>query len=72
MTEAKNRKKANLRHLKKYLQKGEIAEIAAEVGISTWQASQVIAGHAKNFMFLTKLIDRVERNKSLYEKAQAI
>lgn len=63
---------ATLHNLKKWLQKGELSEIAAEVGISNWQASQVMAGRSKNILFLTKIMERALHNKSLYEKARAI
>lgn len=69
---SKGETEPSLKHLKRYLQRGDLSEIAAEVGISTWQASQVLAGRARNFHFLTKLIERVEQNKALYKKAQGI
>jgi hypothetical protein len=62
----------DLRHLKRYLQKGEIAEIMEEVGIKKAQASNVIAGRSSNFAFVERFLQRVEKNKALYEKAQTI
>lgn len=62
----------DLRPLKRFLQRGEIAVIADEVGISTRQATYVISGHSQNWCFVEKFLARVEHNKALYEKSQSI
>lgn len=59
-------------HLKQYLEKGELMEIAAEYELSYYQARAVMEGRKKHFDFLSKVLDRVERNKAIYDKAQGI
>lgn len=62
----------DLRHLKKFLQPGEIAEIREEVGIQKAQGSNIIAGRSTNWLFVEKFLERVEKNKALSEKAKSI
>ncbi|HTF19392.1 MAG TPA: hypothetical protein VK658_15030 [Chryseolinea sp.] len=58
----------DLRPLKRWLQKGEIAELAAEVGISSRQATNIITGKSANWLYVEKFLVRVERNKALVER----
>jgi len=63
----------DLRHLKKWLGRGEISEIMQEVGIGTRvQASNIIAGRCQNWLFVEKFLERVRRNKALKEETLTI
>lgn len=62
----------DLRNLKRWLGPGEITEISQEIGITTRQASRIIDGTHQNWAFVQKFLERVERNKSIRERAQAI
>lgn len=64
--------RTDLRSLKRFLQRGEIAQIRSEVGIQKAQASNVIAGRSTNWLFVEKFLERVEKNKALSEKAKSI
>lgn len=59
----------DLRPLKKWLMPGDIGMLAKEVGISSVQASYIISGKSRNWDFVEKFLERVERNKSLVDKA---
>ena len=65
--------KTDLRHLKRWLRRGEIGEIMKEVGIGTRnQASNIIAGRCQNWDFVEAFMKRVEKNKALKERTQSI
>jgi hypothetical protein len=55
----------SLQEAKKYLQLGEIAEVAKEVGIGKAQASNVMKGRSTNWAFVEKILERAERNKAI-------
>lgn len=58
----------DLRPLKKWMQRGEITEICKEVGIKETQASNIVSGRSKNFQFVQKFLERVEKNKALKQR----
>lgn len=60
----------NLKPLKKWLEPGDIGMLAKQVGISNVQASYVISGRSRNWDFVEKFLEKVERNKALIEKAK--
>lgn len=62
----------DLKHLKQWLQKGEIEEVAKEVGITPSQASNIISGKSSNYSFVEKILERAERNKALKLKVDSI
>lgn len=62
----------DLKPLKKWLQKGEIEEVAKEVGVTPAQASNIISGRSNNFDFAQRLYDRAEKNKALSQKVLSI
>lgn len=64
---------ADLRHLKRWIGRGEISEIMKEVGISTRvQASNIISGRCQNWLFVEKFMERVRKNKALKEETLSI
>jgi hypothetical protein len=62
----------DLRPLKKWLQRGEMTELCTEVGICRSQGANVVSGKSKNWMFVEKFLERVEKNKGLHQRAQAL
>lgn len=64
--------KIDLRPLKPWLQRGEIAEICEEIGICPVQASNIISGRSGNFSFVKKFLQRVETNKALVERSESL
>jgi Holliday junction resolvasome RuvABC DNA-binding subunit len=49
--------------VKKWLQYGDIAELAKQFGISRNAASAILNKRKKNFKFMAKLIERATENK---------
>lgn len=62
----------DLRPLKQWLQKGEIEEVANEIGVTPSQASYIISGRSRNFGFVEKILARVEKNKALKDKVESL
>jgi len=65
-------KGTDLRHLKVWLQKGDIEEEALNEGITPVQASNIMAGRSKNFSFMNRIIAKAAKNKALKELAESI
>lgn len=53
--------------VKEWLEKGDIARVAAEVKISPRQASKVLRREAKNFTFMEKLYEKAIKRKATFE-----
>lgn len=62
----------DLRPLKKWLQKGEIEEIAKETGIHPTQATNIIKGKSLHVDFVSRFLERVEKNKALKDKVDLL
>lgn len=65
-------KGVSLKEAKKYLQIGDISEVAKEVGIGKVQASKVMNGKSTNWAFTEKIIARAEYNKAIKERSESL
>lgn len=65
-------KNISLKEAKQYLQRGDLKEIAREVGLERGTVSNVLAGRSKNWKVMEKILERAERNKALKERAASI
>jgi 3-oxoacyl-[acyl-carrier-protein] synthase III len=62
----------DLQNAKRYLQKGELKEVAAEVGVHKQAVTDVLNGRSVNWNIIEKIIERAEKNKNLVVRAQAL
>ena len=62
----------DLRKWKDYLQRCDIMETAAEVGITTDQASKVMSGKSTNWEFARRIFEKAQRNKALKDQIESI
>ena len=65
-------KNLSLKDAKRYLQRGDLRDIAVETGLKRGQESNVLAGRSKNWTVVEKILQRAERNKALKERAESI
>lgn len=70
----KNEVKAgvSLAEAKKYLQKNDLSEIAAELNLKRPAVSNVLHGRSKNFKVVQKIIERAQANKSIMDQVTTI
>jgi hypothetical protein len=68
----KRKRGESMRKVKRYLQSGDITEIAAEVGVTTKTVGNIIAGRSTNWLIAEKLVARAEHNKAIKERAQSL
>lgn len=62
----------DLQNAKRYLQRGELKEVAKEVGVHKQAVTDVLNGRSVNWIIIEKIIERAEKNKSLIVRAQAL
>jgi hypothetical protein len=56
---------------KKYLQRNDLSEIAAEMNLRRGAISNILYGRSKNFRVAEKILERAERNKAIMERAKS-
>lgn len=61
-----------MKALKRWLDKGDIERIAKQANISKRQASNIISGRNKNFVFLRLLIETAEQNMALAKRTEVL
>jgi hypothetical protein len=61
-----------LKNAKKYLQRGELKQVAEEVGVGEQSVTDVLAGKYMNWDVVNKVIARAEANKAILERGKSL